>query len=220
MGMAMSIYCGDFDDTWVPLAIENQGMTPFNHQQMWIGYDNSNDTTITAGFYGDVLKPAINPVHPGMIDTYLKSEGVKKCPNKPSEWQLAMAYNFFNPLLDSEYYIVNPGAKANEYGPGAMTITFTPEGFASLTGTNDSGIQEPANTLVMWEHKAHSPACNFLQIPNWFESAPLAPRLFEEHFNALHRGGTTSLWADSHARRIVYKQLKRPMFSCRKDIYE
>ncbi len=40
------------------------------------------------------------------------------------------------------------------------------------------------------------------------------------HFNFLHRQGANSLWADGHAKRIMYGQLRRPMFSTLKHIYQ
>jgi prepilin-type processing-associated H-X9-DG protein len=60
--------------------------------------------------------------------------------------------------------------------------------------------------------------CNFLQQSDWFDTPPNDPFLIE-HFHFLHREGANALWADSHAKRLSYFQLRRPMFSSRKDIY-
>jgi hypothetical protein len=71
----------------------------------------------------------------------------------------------------------------------------------------------------MWEHQARVPLCNWLQTFDWFESPPVHLPALVDHFNHLHRKGSTSLWADGHTKRTLFAQLKRPMFSVRKDIY-
>ena len=46
----------------------------------------------------------------------------------------------------------------------------------------------------------------------WSSSASAAPvRLDAPNSNAI--------WVDGHAKYLIYGSLKRPMFSCRKDIY-
>jgi prepilin-type processing-associated H-X9-DG protein len=72
--------------------------------------------------------------------------------------------------------------------------------------------------LEVWEHEAFAPICNFLQPYDWYDSPPDLDSL-RQHFNFLHNGGTTTAWLDGHARRLVYGQLRRPMFAIRRDIY-
>jgi prepilin-type N-terminal cleavage/methylation domain-containing protein len=213
IGIAMMIYKSDYDDIW-PSAANAAGAGPsFVPQQMWIGYDNNN-AGLTGGWYGLVNKPAINPVRPGMIDPYLKNEQIKKCPNKSQNSQMALAYNWFNPTVPSAYYTTNPNATAQEYGPGAKNCFIGTGGFWECEAASDSELEDPAGTIAMWEHEAFVPLCNFLQPADWFDSPPNDNTL-RDHFNFLHRGGTLSLWTDTHARRINYGQLRRPMFTVR-----
>ncbi len=215
VGLASRLYIGDYDDQWYAIA-RYSPLTGFAPQEMWIGYDNNNGP-LAGGYYGTPIQPAINPIRPGVIDVYLKSEGIKKCPNQPGSWQLAIATNGFNTNQDSAYYTTNPGAKGNEFGPSVRTYTFV-NGAVDCTGANDSEIDESANTLVTWEHKSQAPLCNFIQPYDWFSNPPNVQSL-QDHFNFLHTNGTNTGWADGHAKRLVYGQLKRPMFSVRKDIY-
>ena len=216
VGMAFMMYLSDYDDTWVPAATEQQD-PGFPPQKTWIGYDNANDLG-TPTWYGDVTKPAANPVHEGMIDVYLKSQQIKKCPAQPGDWQLAIAYSWFYAEYVSDYYITHPNAQGQEFGPGGKHTYMSALGKMVSLGASESEIEEPAYTLAAWEHKANAPVCNFLQKPDWFDSPPADPQ-YSDHFHFLHRSGGTGLWVDGHTKRITYPQLKRPMFSCRKDIY-
>ena len=217
MGMAMMMYMIDYDDNWAPVCNTSplQGFAP---QQFWIGYDNNN-TPLVGGFYGAVNQPAVNPARPGMIDPYVKSEKVKICPEQPGNWQIAMAYNMFMPDTTSPYYATNPAAAGAEYGPGAMRVMTDSQGILNTIGVNDSAMEDGAQTLVMWEHNARVPACNFLQTVDWFDSPPIHLQFLVDHFNFLHRQGSTTLWADGHTKRTLFTQLRRPMFSVRKDMY-
>jgi prepilin-type N-terminal cleavage/methylation domain-containing protein/prepilin-type processing-associated H-X9-DG protein len=215
IGTASMMYLSDYDDYWFPAA-KYEPLAGFAPQKMWIGYDNNN-FGIDGGYYGHVYEQALNPERPGAIDPYLKNDAVKRCPMMKGEWQMAMAINGFTPAYGSAYYSVNPAAAGNEYGPAVKTYTFI-GGVFDFTGANDSEVQKPAETILAWEHLARVPMCNFLQTPNWLTGPPDDPAL-REHFNFLHRDGTNTIWCDGHARRMMYGQLRRPMFSIRKDFY-
>jgi prepilin-type N-terminal cleavage/methylation domain-containing protein len=217
VGMAFLMYRTDHDDVWPPAATDqlDAGFAP---QKTWIGFDNANVAT-GGSWAGDVTEPAVNPVHPGIIDPYLKSEKIKRCPAQPAQWQLAIAYSWFYVGFPSAFYDTHPQAKDREFGPGGRHTYISAYGRMVSLGASDSEIEEPAYTLAAWEHKANAPVCNFLQAADWFDSPPPEPR-FEEHFHFLHRSGGTGLWADGHTKRITYQQLKRPMFSCLKSIYD
>jgi prepilin-type N-terminal cleavage/methylation domain-containing protein/prepilin-type processing-associated H-X9-DG protein len=215
IGMASQMYLADHDDVWCPMASyePQEGFAP---TRMWLGYDNNN-APLEGGFYGRVFERAKNPIRPGLLDPYIKSTEMKRCPSMPSEWQLSYAINYFNPNYSSAYYATNPAAEGMEFGPGARTSSLI-EGVIVTTGASESEIEETAQTLVAWEHKATIPGCNFLQTPDWYEHPPQEEDL-KKHFHFLHRGGSNVLWADGHVKRLVYDGLKRWMFSCRKDIY-
>ncbi|MEZ0326206.1 MAG: type II secretion system protein [Fimbriimonas sp.] len=227
LGIAAKLYQGDQDDFWYPL-MRYEARPGFADAQMWIGYDNNNEIVSTA-LPGNQSKPAINPIRPGTIDPYLKSEGIKHCPKQPQTWQLAIGHNGFQDGFNSPYYDTNPKARHNEYGPGSKKgvdpacdptwdVCYV-NGIQTFSGVSGSEIEEDANTLMAWEHGSYAPMCNFLMPYDWQESPPELESL-RKHFNFLHRDGTNTVWTDGHARRMVYGQLKRQMFSVRKDIYK
>ncbi len=207
-GLALLMYKDDNEGYWAPAAMY-WPMAGFASQQMWIGYDNNNYGN-DGGFFGHVYEPARHAPRPGAVDPYIKNEGVKRCPSMPQEWQMAVAYNWFNPSTDYYY-------NGQEYGPGAKNY-YQVAGTQNSTGASESEIEEPAATLATWEHYARVPLCQFLQLPNWLENPPPTGG-YKEHFKFLHRSGATTVWTDGHARRMIYEQLKRRYFSCRKDIY-
>jgi len=216
LGMAMMLYKNDHDDVWFAAA-QRDVLPGFVPQQIWIGYDNNN-YGIDGGFYGHVYEPAINPIRPGAIDPYLKNHLIKRCPSMPSAWQSAYALNWFNPAYWSPYYSVNPAANQQEFSPAAKGYRIEANGTFTNFGANDSEVQEPSRTIICWEHLARVPMCNFLQGYNWFDSPPPVGSL-QAHFNFLHTSGANTIWCDGHAKHIFFGQLKRPMFSSRKDIY-
>lgn len=215
VGLASLLYVSDYDDIWYP-AEKYSPLPGFAPQQVWIGFDNNNGPNV-GGYYGTPIQPAVNPIRPGLIDTYLKNEGVKRCPNQPQGWQLAIATNGFNPGLPSDYYQTNPTASGSEFGPAMATFNYV-NGVIDDTGASSSQIDESSYTLLAWEHQSYAPLCNFIQPYDWLNNPPNVQSLID-HFNFLHTSGTNTLWVDGHAKRLVYGQLRRPMFSCRKDIY-
>ena len=218
IGMAFRMYASDNDDVWVPAFSIGRSDPSQTNALPWIGYDNGNTPSDDTQFTGSVIQPAKSAIHAGMIDSYLKSEGVKKCPDMPQTWQLALALNGFSADNPSDYYAVNPAAQGHEYSP-----FFKVKGFDAGSGrfyalaASDSEIDEPSATLVMWEHQNPDPMCNFLQPANWLTSPPGGAT--RDHFHLLHRNGATGLWADGHVKHQGYEQLKRRWFSCNKSIY-
>ncbi|MEZ0326419.1 MAG: prepilin-type N-terminal cleavage/methylation domain-containing protein [Fimbriimonas sp.] len=215
IGLAAKMYQGDNDDFWFPVM--RYDVRPgFAPAVTWIGFDNNNGTLVSS-IPGNAMQPAKNPVRAGLIDAYLKSEAVKKCPNQPASYQLALAHNGFQNNLYTNYYKKNPAAEGNEYGPGSKNPHYI-NGIYTYDGVSGSEIQEDSNTLMAWEHGSYAPWCSFLMTYNWFATPPKDQAL-QDHFNFLHRKGTNTVWTDGHSRRMVYAQLRRPMFSVRKDIY-
>lgn len=229
IGLACMMYLQDNDDTWFA-AYRTDPQPGLPPQMSWLGFDNRN-FGLDGGYYGHPEDAATHPVRAGAIDAYIKSEGVKKCPSAPSKWQTAMAINGFCPYHDeysgtlwwSNYYNVNPGALDNEWSPVAKKITYSQYGYFSMKGAQSSEIDRPAETILAWEHESRANLCNFLQSDNWYSSPPddgsAHAEALKAHFHFLHRDGSNTIWADGHAKRLAYGQLKRPYFSCRKDIY-
>jgi prepilin-type N-terminal cleavage/methylation domain-containing protein/prepilin-type processing-associated H-X9-DG protein len=215
IALATKMYQTDYDDSYYS-ATRYDPLPGFADTQMWVGYDNNNGDVNT--FYaGDVSKPAVNKIRPGLVDPYLKNDQIKTCPNQPRTSQLALALSAFHAGFFSDYYTTNPAAQDQEYGPGTKNYRLV-NGRATFDGASGSEVEEEANTLLTWEHKSFVPMCNFLILYDWFSGPPNRQDL-RDHFNFLHRQGTNTSWCDGHAKRIVYGQLKRPMFSVRKSIY-
>lgn len=217
-GLAFTMYSSDNDDVWLCAAMPSDLGPNFAPQQMWVGYDNDN-YPLNGGFYGLVYEPATRPPRAGAIDPYVKNDAIKRCPEMPGSWQMAMALNWWTPDNYSDYYLRNPTAQGKEYGPASKTTGVWTDGQDYAFGANSSEVDEPSNTLVLWEHLARVPLCNFLQSWDWFDSPPDDEDL-KAHFHFLHRDGANTVWADGHAKRMVYGQLRRPMFSCNKSIYQ
>jgi prepilin-type N-terminal cleavage/methylation domain-containing protein/prepilin-type processing-associated H-X9-DG protein len=222
IGLAAMLYLSDNNDTWFMAAHYDPqpGLPP---QQTWIGYDNRN-YGLDGGFYGHVNAKAIYPVRSGEVDPYLKSEAVKRCPAMPNDWQMAIALSGFSPAYGSSYYSTNPAASGHEFGPGSKDYDANilgSQGIFDYRGAVDSEIDRPAETILAWEHNSRTTMCNFLQPYDWYSGPPdgAGYQPLRDHFNFLHRDGTNTTWADGHARRFMYGQLKRPMFSCNKGIY-
>lgn len=215
LSAASIMYISDHDDIWYPLA-RYEPLPGFAPQATWVGYDNNNGPLV-GGYHGRVDDPAVNPVRPGLIDPYLKNHEIKRCPNKPSETQTALAANGFSPAHGSAYYTVNPSASGLEYGPGAKSQVLV-NGVFDFTGASESEIEEPSETLAAWEHDAFVPLCNFLQPHDWVNGPPASQSL-KDHFNLLHTSGTNTFWVDGHAKRIGYGSLRRRWFSVIKNIY-
>jgi prepilin-type N-terminal cleavage/methylation domain-containing protein/prepilin-type processing-associated H-X9-DG protein len=216
IGIAAQLYLGDHDDQYFPAA-RYEPMTGYPPQMTWIGYDNANTNTQGAGFYGDITKPAKNPPRPGLLDVYITDLHIIKCPNQSPKIQSVLALNGFDPAIPSDYYTQNPGAAGQEFGPSIFSSQYVGDTYETI-GCSASLVEEPANTLLCWEHLAFAPICNWLQRPDWYTSPPNVPEM-TEHFNFLHNGGTNTLWCDGHAKRFSYGQLKRPYFSVLKHIY-
>jgi prepilin-type N-terminal cleavage/methylation domain-containing protein/prepilin-type processing-associated H-X9-DG protein len=207
LGLAMRLYISDSDESWFPVQSVGFAGPGLSLAQPWLGYDNINVPPL-----GDDNQPATHPPHPGAIDPYIKNEGVKRCPSMPSSWQTCYAVNFWSPIFVNQY-------TPNEFGPASKTARFEPLiGDNVYVGAADAEVEEPSNTIIAWEHQAMFPWCNFLQPRNWLNSPPDDPDL-QAHFDFRHHGGGTTLWTDGHVRRMVYGQLRRPMFSCLKSIY-
>jgi len=216
LGLAMMNYLSAWDDYWPP-AVLYDPLEGFAPQQMWIGYDNNN-YGLDGGFYGHVHEPAKHKPRVGALDPYIRNHEVRKCPVMPDHWQMSYAHCFFCKVYGSAYYSKNPKAQYNEWGPMVKDIVYSGGVFRWSQGAHHSEMHEPARTLIMWEHEARVPLCNFLQPDDWYETPPKSNYLIN-HFHFLHRGGANSLWGDGHVKRMLYDLLKRPYFSCRKDIY-
>jgi prepilin-type N-terminal cleavage/methylation domain-containing protein/prepilin-type processing-associated H-X9-DG protein len=215
LGLAVLMYASDYSQKFPGVSVY-QPELPFKPLKTWIGYDNANLAVLNGGYYGDSSQPAINNPRPGAVDPYLKNERIKLCPSAPKTWQTGYAANAFC----GEAFPNQWGAA--EFAPMAKQFHWGPGGEQLFDGASDSEVEEPANTILMWEHFSRAPSCQFLEPYDWLESPPNGPyyQFLKDHFHLLHRGTANVAWCDGHAKRIAYGQLKRPTFSCKKSIYK
>jgi prepilin-type N-terminal cleavage/methylation domain-containing protein len=217
MGMAMRMYLSDYDDVWFPAVTVSDVGPNFGRFQPWLGYDTLNSTEHPT--LGDSTKPATHPLRPGTLDPYIKNDGIKRCPSMPAQWQTSYALNYWSGAWPCAYCTTHPEVIGQEYGPASRSFRFEPSiNYVVFDGASDAEVEEPSSTLIAWEHEAHMANCAFLQSPDWLFSPPEIPEL-RDHFHFLHRDAAVGLWTDGHVKRIMYKQLRRPMFVTRKSLY-
>ena len=214
LGLAVLLYASDYSHTFPGVSVY-QPELPFKPLKMWIGYDNANLAGLNGGYYGDSSQPAINDPRPGAVDPYLTNERIKLCPSAPKTWQTGYTANAFC----GEAFPNKWGAA--EFAPMSKHFRWGPGGEQLFDGASDSEVEQPANTILMWEHLSRVPICQFLEPYDWLASPPNGPayQFLKDHFHLLHRGTANVAWCDGHAKRTVYEQLKRPTFSCKKSIY-
>lgn len=208
MGVALHLYQTDTNGTWTPISTKQTlpppPGAPKNDARWWVGYDNSN---ISGG--GDMRLPAKYRPHVGLIDPFLQSNAVKRCPAAPTQAQIIVCGSLWEPN--------NGPYGALEYGPFTKRVLSQSSYWAAI-GAKESEFEGPAYTIVAWEHWARIPACNFIQGPRWLDVPP-QDRSYKDHFQFLHYDGANVLWADGHAKRMLYDQLRRPMFGVKKSYY-
>jgi len=216
MGIALQMYQGDNNGTWAPACTRETAPppagVPANPAKWWLGWDNNNSPPVYSDLRGDMTQKRKYPVHDGLIDNYLKSNDVKKCPASPASAQMIVAACFWFPNNGQ------PAKYAAEYGPFSKRVDFK-AAYIQCVGAKDSEFDSPAYTIAAWEHWFAVPICNFIQRYNWLESPPMDPDLIA-HFQFLHYDGANVLWVDGHAKRMTYTNLKRRMFGVRKRMYD
>ena len=212
LALAIRLYVSDSSEKF-PGVTAYEPLPSFKPLKMWIGYDNANFPGLNNGYYGDSSLPGTNAPRPGAVDPYLsRDQRIKLCPSAPKTWQTGYGANAFcgeaynNRWGPAEFA---PMSKHFHWGPGFERV---------FDGASDHEVEEPVNTLLMWEHLARVPLCQFLETYDWLDSPPNDPSL-QEHFHFLNRGAANVVWADGHSKRIAYGQLQRQMFSCKKSIY-
>jgi len=206
--VAFDLYLGDYDGTWICGCLPSDIGPDFAPEQMWVGYDNNN-APLQGGWYGDDDEPATHPIRRGLIDPYVKDDTAKRCPAMPNAWQTAMALNNWG----------GPEG-TGDYGPASKIVNVLPDGRQYALGAANAEVDEPGNTLVLWEHHFRVPLCDFLKDAMSHDGPPPDSQDMLDHFNLLHRGGCSTVWADGHSKRMVYGQLRRRMFVCNKANYQ
>jgi prepilin-type N-terminal cleavage/methylation domain-containing protein/prepilin-type processing-associated H-X9-DG protein len=212
LALGCIMYAQDHNGTWVPVHQDDNspkppGASSWVAWRPWIGYDNA---------VGNVDAPAVNPIHVGFIDIYLKDQGVKKCPVQPKNWQTIYAANGWFMDLGKRNHKY-PGefgtfAKYDDYWVGLGT------GWRALAASA-SDVEQEANTILLLEHIAWAPWCMVMQETyDWFDSPPNDPDWIK-HMEDIHFESGNLAWADGHAKAMRYFAMRRWMWSCRKSIY-
>jgi prepilin-type N-terminal cleavage/methylation domain-containing protein/prepilin-type processing-associated H-X9-DG protein len=125
----------------------------------------------------------------GLIDPYLRNEGVRQCPSKRGA-AARYCMNFWRGRLRGR-----------------------PE--TSPQGQPESAVPRPSSTLLVWEHQVPFPGCNRGQLGGTADEP--APQPGIDHWDSLHHGGFNALWCDGHVKRMRYSDLKRSYFTIEED---
>ena len=208
IGLGCIMYAQDYNGTWVPAGVIDRSPPPpgavsWKQWRPWIGYDNGNAPAEPQHFGGNVDLPPVQPIHPGLIDNYLKSQEVKRCPAQPKNAQTI--------------YAASAWSSGGEFGPFTKTYDWTGN-VLSCRGARSTDMEHEASTCILFEHWAWAPLCNVMQTYSWFTSPPDDPGL-RAHFELIHYDQGNTCWADGHSKAIRYDSLKRWYFSCRVSIY-
>jgi prepilin-type N-terminal cleavage/methylation domain-containing protein/prepilin-type processing-associated H-X9-DG protein len=155
IGLAIALYRDDWD-CYVPVML--------NRQIMWM---------------------EVQPGRKGLIDPYLRNEGVRQCPSKRG------------PVAR---YCMN-------YWRGSPRGV--PE--TSPQGQPESAVPRPAATLLVWEHQVPFPGCNRGQRGGTADEPDPGPGI--DHWDSLHHDGFNALWCDGHVKRMRYSDLRRRFFT-------
>jgi prepilin-type N-terminal cleavage/methylation domain-containing protein/prepilin-type processing-associated H-X9-DG protein len=125
----------------------------------------------------------------GLIDPYLRSEGVRQCPSRR--------------VAAARYCI-------NFWSGRPLGLPET-----SPQGRPESAVPRPASTLIVWEHQVWYPACNRGQRGGTSEEPAPAPGI--NHWDSSHHDGFNALWCDGHVKRMRYSDLRRRFFTVEED---
>lgn len=138
---------------------------------------------------GDQVWMETRPGMQGLLDPYIRNEGVRQCPSRK---------------LPQARYCIN-GWSGAPFG--------NPE--TSPEGQPDAAVPRPASTLIVWEHQVEAAACITGQTGG--DGIVPDPQAGIEHWDSAHHGGFVALWCDGHVKRMSYGQLRRSYFSIEQD---
>jgi prepilin-type N-terminal cleavage/methylation domain-containing protein len=137
----------------------------------------------------DVVWLEIRPGQQGLLDPYIRNEGIRQCPSRRHP--------------DARYCL--NGWFGTHFG---KTET-SPE------GQPEAVVRRPATTLLAWEHQVPQVDCKDGQ-KGGNEVVPDAAGAFT-HWDASHHDGFMSLWCDGHVKRMRFGQLRRSFFTIEED---
>jgi prepilin-type N-terminal cleavage/methylation domain-containing protein/prepilin-type processing-associated H-X9-DG protein len=125
----------------------------------------------------------------GLIDAYLRNEGVRQCPSR---------------RIPTARYAINFWS-GRPYG--------FPE--TSPQGQPEAAVPRPATTLIVWEHQVPFAACIKGQQGGNRDEPDPAQGI--DHWDSSHHGGFNALWCDGHVKRMRYSDLRRTYFTIEED---
>jgi prepilin-type N-terminal cleavage/methylation domain-containing protein len=142
------------------------------------------------GEMGGVVWMEVAAGQQGLIDPYIRAEGVRQCPSRK---------------LREARYCINGWSGLSPFG--------NPE--TSPAGQPDAAVPRPSTTLIVWEHQISAVTCNTGQQggdPNVPD-----PTAGVTHWDSAHHDGFCALWCDGHVKRMRYANLRRSFFSIEED---
>lgn len=151
-------------------------------------YRDDTDCYVPAEL-GEFEWMSVTPGKQGLIDPYIRNDGVRRCPSRK---------------LEEARYPIN-GWFGSPFG--------FPE--TSPQGQPDGAVPRPSTTLIVWEHQISASFCNIGQTGGGGGSPD--PTAGVSHWDSAHHGGFLTLWCDGHVKRMQYAQLRRSMFTIEED---
>ena len=131
----------------------------------------------------------VNKGKQGLIDPYIRNEGVRQCPSRRVAYA-RYCINFWSGVVFG----------ARETSP---------------QGQPEALVPRPSTTLIVWEHQVPFPACNRGQRGGTQDEPD--PSQGIDHWDSSHHGGFNALWCDGHVKRMRYAQLRRSFFTIEED---
>jgi prepilin-type N-terminal cleavage/methylation domain-containing protein/prepilin-type processing-associated H-X9-DG protein len=125
----------------------------------------------------------------GLIDPYLRNEGVRQCPSR---------------RIPTARYCINYW-----FGKVRGVSETSPQ------GQPESLVPRPAGTLLVWEHQVPFPMCFRGQRGGTADEPD--PKQGIDHWDSSHHGGFNALWCDGHVKRMRYSDLHRRFFTIEED---
>lgn len=190
IGFAIAMYRSDYDETYVPMynCLQWDLTYPDHCDSPALAVDPTTQKTSIAPANPQWLAPSDAPAGtPYLLKPYLVNDAVRLCPSR------------FMGSPEQGRYVIN-----------GWDSSFSGLQETSPQGQPDSKVNDPAGTMLVWEHKNQSPDCQEGQING---SADL---LGPANLDTAHTGGFDALWCDGHVKWTLPSQLRRHFFYIQK----
>jgi len=193
IGLAIAMYRSDFDETYVPMynCMAWDTMYPDHCDSPQLVVDPTTQKSSVVPNVPEWLAPSEAPAGTVyLLQPYIKNDGVRLCPSRsmgPTE-QGRYVINGW----DSYFANLPPNSGLTQTGP---------------SGQPDSKVNDPAGTMIVWEHTNEGPDCQEGQVGETGDTLGSAGLM-----ETSHNGGMDTLWCDGHVKWMLRSQMRSHMF--------